>query len=60
MNIGRRERRDRLLIGILLLGMSVASLAALVQLCVPPVTRLLLVVPWWMAIVGLVQAHQKT
>jgi hypothetical protein len=59
-NIGPRERRRRLLVGLAFFAVSVAIAAALVASHVHPAWRLALVFPLFPAALGLFQALCKT
>jgi hypothetical protein len=59
-NIGPRERRRRLLFGVLFFVVSAAICAALVATHVHPAWRLALVFPLFPAALGLFQALGKT
>jgi hypothetical protein len=59
-NIGPRERRRRLLVGLASFAVSVAIAAALVASHVHPAWRLALVFPLFPAALGLFQALGKT
>lgn len=59
-NIGPRERRRRLVFGLVSLVVGALALAVLVALDVSRVWRLLLFVPFAGATVGYFQAREKT
>jgi hypothetical protein len=59
-NIGPRERRKRLLFGIVLLAGSLLLAAILIRSDVPRSWRMLLAIPLWAAGLGLFQARAKT
>ena len=58
-NIGARERRKRLVVG--LVGLSVCVLASLLLIVdhAPRGWRLMLVLPWWTACLGIFQARAQ-
>jgi hypothetical protein len=59
-NIGPKGRRQRLRVG--LVGMAVSALAtvALLLSAAPAWLTALLIIPWWMAALGLFQARAQT
>jgi hypothetical protein len=59
-NIGPRERRKRLGVGLVAFGISVALGAALIVAGVAPRWRLVLVLPLFVAALGYFQARAKT
>jgi hypothetical protein len=59
-NIGPRERHRRQVVGVVMLGIAVTLAAALVLFGAPRVWRLLVVVPAWIAGIGLFQVKEKT
>lgn len=59
-NIGLRERRRRLMFGVILLGVSVAALAALLAARAAPRWRAALFPLLWGAGVGFFQWRDKT
>jgi fatty acid desaturase len=59
-NIGARERRKRLAIGIAAFGASLALAAGLFATDQPRWWRLVLFVPLWGAALGVFQARDKT
>lgn len=59
-NIGPRERRRRLQAGMVGLAVALMGLAVLMIVGVGRVWRLVLVVPFWAAALGVFQARDKT
>jgi hypothetical protein len=59
-NIGPQERRKRMLFGAGFLVIGLLSAATLIAGGVPRGWRLLLVVPFWAAGLGLFQARERT
>lgn len=59
-NIGPRERRKRLAVGVVSLAVALAGLAALLLLEADRGWRLLLVLPLWGATLGFYQHREKT
>jgi hypothetical protein len=59
-NISPRERRRRLMGGVVTFAISLGLLAALLVAGAPPWTRLLLLLPFWGAAVGFFQWSDKT
>ena len=59
-NIGPKERRKRLLFGAGFLVIGLLAAAALIRGDAPRGWRLLLVVPFWLAGLGLFQARERT
>ena len=59
-NLGPRQRRRRLLIGIVMLATGVGWVIALVALGIDRGWRLLAVLPFWAGALGLVQAKTET
>ncbi len=59
-NLGPRERRKRLLLGVVSLGSAVALVFAAVALEWPRAARLIVFIPLWMAALGLTQAREST
>ena len=59
-NLGPRERRKRLLLGIVSLGIAAAVAFAAVAFEWPRATRLVVFMPLWMAALGLTQAREST
>src|SRR5688500_12395910 len=59
-NIGPRERRRRLVMGVVIAGLTVALLAWLVTAGAPRVWRLLVFVPAWIAALDVLQVRAKT
>jgi hypothetical protein len=59
-NIGPKGRRQRLTVG--LVGMAVSAVATVVLLvsAAPAWLAVLLIVPWWMAALGIFQARAQT
>lgn len=60
INIGPRQRRRRLAMGIVALVLGVALVAALIWLGLGPGWTLLAFVPFFAGLLGLVQAHECT
>ena len=59
-NIGPRERRRRLAVGVVSLLMAAFLLAALVLGGAPRGWRLLIAIPVWMGALGVLQHREKT
>jgi len=59
-NIGPRERQRRLVVGVVMLGITVTLAVVLVLFGAPRVWRLLVVAPAWIAGIGLFQVKEKT
>jgi fatty acid desaturase len=59
-NIGPRERRRRLLTGVVMLAAGVALIGALAALGVGRGWRLLAALPFWAGMLGLFQAKEET
>jgi len=59
-NIGPRGRRRRRLLGVTALGVSLVLAGVLFTLGAPPLWRLGLVLPLWLAARGLLQARERT
>ena len=59
-NIGRGERRKRTIFGIVMLGVGAAALVALLAAGVQPLFRLPLFFAFWLGLLGLLQAREKT
>ena len=59
-NIGPRERRKRVVLGLVMLAVSVGIAAALMRSGASPFWRLGLFVPLWMAALCFLQARGKT
>ena len=59
-NIGPRERQRRLVVGIVMLGIAITLAAVLVLFGAPRVWRLLVVLPAWVAGIGLFQVKEQT
>lgn len=59
-NIGPRERRKRLVSGLIMLALSLIILIALVAAGVDRWWRLLLFLPLWGGATGLFQARERT
>lgn len=60
INIGPRERRKRLVSGIVMLAVSLGLAAFLVATGAPRLWRLALLIPFWAAGIGFFQAFDKT
>ena len=58
-NIGGKERRKRLVLGIVGLSVCVLASALLIVDHAPRSWRLLLVLPWWTACLGIFQARAQ-
>ena len=59
-NIGLRERRQRYVMGLVMLGVSAGLLILLGRAEVSRWWRLWLLVPLWVSMLGFVQAHAQT
>jgi hypothetical protein len=59
-NIGRRERRKRMVFGLVVLGAGAAALALLLVAGVQPLWRLPLFLVFWLGLLGVLQAREKT
>ena len=59
-NIGPNERRKRLYAGVVYLALAIAVLAFMIAHDTPRASRLLLVLPFWGAGVGVFQYLEKT
>jgi hypothetical protein len=59
-NIGPRERRRRLILGVVTLAVGVAAVAALIIGGAGRGWIVLAVVPFWVGALGLVQARERT
>ena len=60
MNLGPKETRKRLVMGILMLGAGVGIAIALIFAGTPRWWRFVVFFPFWMAGLGLYQAKEKT
>ena len=60
VNIGPRERRKRLTVGVAVFGAGVVVAVLLVAFGVAPVWRIPLFAPFWGAALGYFQARDKT
>ena len=60
VNIGPRERRKRLVMGVATLGVSAAIALALILAGVNRWWRVGLFIPFWMGALGVFQAREKT
>ncbi len=60
MNIGPKERRKRLVTGVLMFAVGAGIAAALVSLHLDRSWRLFLFIPFWLGAIGLLQAREKT
>ncbi len=59
-NIGPLEIRKRQAIGLGVLALSAAALGAMVLGGAPVATRLILAPFWWLGVLGILQAREKT
>lgn len=59
-NIGVRQRRHRLVVGLLAAAASVLALGTLLGTGAPRSARLLAVLPFWAGALGLLQHREKT
>jgi hypothetical protein len=59
-NIGPKERRLRLVIGVVMLLVAFAGLVGLIRLGVHPAWRVVLFLPFWLAALGYLQARERT
>ena len=59
-NIGPRERRRRLMVGIAMFAIVVLVAAGLVLADAPRAWRLLVLFPAWVGSIGVFQAREKT
>ncbi|HEV8643409.1 MAG TPA: hypothetical protein VGV13_20205 [Methylomirabilota bacterium] len=59
-NIGPRERRRRLILGVVALAVGVAAVAALIIGGAARGWIVLAVVPFWVGALGLIQARERT
>jgi len=59
-NIGPRQRRRRLVVGVLGALAAVAALTALLATETPRLARLLAVLPFWAGALGFLQYHERT
>jgi len=59
-NIGARQRRHRLTVGLLAAAASVIALGALLATDTPRLARLLAVLPFWAGALGILQHREKT
>lgn len=59
-NIGPREIRNRQAFGIGVLMVTMGFFALLIGIGVDPLWRLLLFIPLWVSLLGLMQAKDKT
>jgi len=60
VNIGPREQRKRLVMGVVMLALGAGSAVALVAAGAPVSWRLGLFLPFWVAGLGVFQARAKT
>lgn len=60
VNIGPREQRKRLVVGIVMLGVGTGGAVALVAAGAPVWWRIGLFLPFWAAALGVFQARAKT
>lgn len=60
MNIGPRERANRMRFGIVAIAVGALAAGALVYFNVPQLFRLALFVPFWVGGLGVFQARAKT
>ena len=59
-NIGPRQRRQRLVFGVIALAAGAVILAGLLAADAPRATRLLGALPFWAAMLGFLQYREKT
>ncbi|GMV05919.1 MAG: hypothetical protein AMXMBFR53_21960 [Gemmatimonadota bacterium] len=59
-NIGARQRRHRLAVGLLAAAASVLALGTLLGTGAPRLSRLLAVLPFWAGVLGVLQHREKT
>lgn len=59
-NIGPRERQKRMRFGLVVLGAGAAALVALLVAGVQPLFRLPLFLVFWLGLIGVFQAREKT
>lgn len=59
-NIGPRQRRRRLIVGIGAIAASVVTLAALLATDTPRAARLLAALPFWAGALGFLQFRERT
>ena len=59
-NLGVRQRRRRLVMGVVALGVGMAMVAALIALDVDRGWRVLAALPFWAGALGLLQANANT
>lgn len=59
-NLGPKETRKRLVMGVVMLAAGVGIAVALILLGAPRPWRLVVFLPFWMAGLGLFQAKEKT
>ena len=59
-NIGPRQRRRRRLVGVVTLLIGAGFLAAFTALGAPRFARIVLFVPFWIGVLGLLQDRKKT
>ena len=59
-NIGPRQRRQRLVFGIVAFAAGAVILAGLLAAGAPRATRLLAVLPFWAGMLGFLQHREKT
>lgn len=60
MNIGSRERRRRLVMGVAMLAVGLALAAAFILIDARPWWRVSLVLPFWASALGFFQAQERT
>lgn len=59
-NIGARQRRYRLVVGLVAAAASVLALGTLLGTGAPRIARLLAALPFWAGALGLLQHREKT
>ena len=59
-NIGPRERRKRMVFGLVVLGTGATALVALLVAGVQALFRLPLFLVFWVGLIGVLQAREKT
>ncbi len=58
-NIGPGERRQRMIFGVVLIQLSILAWALLLAFGLDPLWRLALLVPLWLGLMGIGQAHYQ-
>lgn len=59
-NLGPRQRRRRLAVGVVGIAVAIAVVAAVIARGAAPGWALLAFVPFWLGALGLIQAREKT